>query len=75
MTTSQGDYIYYQDFNTAITKEEYDEKDNIALAEELGQPSLIYSSTNNNYKVGEFGSFLQGNFLFGESFHLNAGIR
>ena len=75
MTTSQGDYIYYQDFNTAITKEEYDEKDNIGLAEELGQPSLIYSSTNNNYKVGEFGSFLQGNFLFGESFHLNAGIR
>lgn len=75
MTTSQGDYVYYRDYDTDLTENEYEEKGSLGLAEEFGQPSSIYSSMNNNYKLGEFGTFLQGNFILGESFHLNAGIR
>jgi outer membrane receptor for ferrienterochelin and colicins len=75
MTTSQGDYVYYRDFDTDLTKTEYADKGNQGLAEEFGLPSSIYSSINNNYKVVEFGTFLQGNFILGESFHLNAGMR
>ena len=75
ITTSQGDYIFYNDFNTKVSKEEYDELSNSGLAEENGQPSRLYLNRNNNYKINDFGSFIQGNLIIDENFHINAGIR
>ena len=43
ITTSQGDYIYYNDFNTKVSKEEYRELSNMGLAEEYGERPIIFS--------------------------------
>ena len=77
ITTSQGDYIYYNDFNTKVSKEEYRELSNMGLAEEYGERPIIFSdqSLNNNYKINDFGSFVQGNLVIGENLHINAGLR
>jgi len=74
MTSSQGDYMFYKDFNTNVSQGDYEENLNLAQAQEYGQPSN-YLFKNNIYKLNEIGGFLQGNIILGEKLHLNAGIR
>ena len=74
-TTSQGDYLFYKDFNTKLNDEsEYKEEVDAALAEEFGEPAGN-SSKNNIYKLNELGSFLQGNIILQEKLHFNFGAR
>ena len=63
--------------NTKVSKEEYRELSNMGLAEEYGERPIIFSdqSLNNNYKINDFGSFVQGNLVIGKNLHINAGLR
>ena len=74
-TTSQGDYLFYRNFNTDFSNQsDYKEDLNNSYAEISGQTGDLLTK-NNMYKINEIGSFLQGNFILEENFHLNFGAR
>ena len=73
MTTSQGDFLFYRNFNTDFSSQNaYNDDLDQSYAEESGQPA---SAKNNIYKLSEIGSFLQANFIIEENLHLNFGAR
>lgn len=76
ITTSQGDYLFYRNFNTDFSSQNNYQEDLIkSYAEEDGQPGGSFFGKNNIYKLHEIGSFLQGNLVLRENIHLNIGAR
>jgi outer membrane cobalamin receptor len=77
ITTSQGDYLFYRNYNTDFVSENsYTEDIKNAYAQNEGESGSGSMLTKNDfYKISEFGTFLQGKLILQNKLHLNFGGR